>query len=306
MKNEKHRVWLDGHIVDVDDARVSLFTHSLHYGLAVWDGIRAYRRADGISHAFRLREHVERLFNGCRMCFLEPAVSREEMALACCEAVRANGLSEAYVRPMVFVGTGAMGVYAPTNPVHVAVLAWSWQPHLGDGATTRGIRAKISSFARHHPNTALCKAKLTGQYANSSLARAEAKAAGYEEAILLDIHGHVSEASGSNVFLVRSGALYTPDLSSSILEGVTRDTIMTLASELGIAVRQEQLARDQLWTADEIFLTGTAAEIVPVREIDNRRVGAGTVGPITARLQERFFDVTRGSDSSHSEWRLRV
>lgn len=292
--------------MDGNAACVPLMTHSLHYGLSVWDGIRAYRRADASTHIFRLREHIDRLFDSCKMCFLKPAPSRAELSRACIDALRVNQMTEGYLRPMVYVGEGAMGVYAPENPVHTAVLTWSWAAHLGAGAVDSGIRAKVSSFARHHPNAGMTKAKMTGQYANSALARAEAKHAGYDEAILLDVHGFVSEASGSNVFLVRRGVLHTPDLSCSILEGITRDTVITLARELGVQVVEGRITRDQLWTADEVFLTGTAAELVPVREIDDRSIGDATVGALTARLQARYFDVTRGQDPAHAEWRTMV
>ena len=199
-----------------------------------------------------------------------------------------------------------MGIYVPQNPVLTAVIAWRWGAYLGDEALKNGIRAKIGSFARHHINVSLCKAKMNGQYTNSVLAKREAKLGGYDEAILLDANGYVSEGSGENIFVVRRGVLYTPDLSCSILEGVTRDTVITLAREMGISVVECRITRDQLWLADEVFLTGTAAEITPVREVDNRTIGPGTVGPITKQIQARFFDVVRGSDASHPEWLTRV
>jgi len=207
---------------------------------------------------------------------------------------------------MVYVGEGAMGIYAPNNPIRTAIIAWKWGAYLGEEALKSGIRAKISSFARHHINIGLAKAKMTGQYTNSVLAKREAKLAGYDEAILLDASGYVSEGSGENIFAVRKGVLYTPDLSCSILEGITRDTIITLARELGVTVVETRLTRDQLWLADEVFFTGTAAEVTPVREVDNRTVGDGTIGPVTKRIQARFFEVVRGSDTSHPEWLTRV
>jgi len=306
MVEKLKRLWLDGEFVDWDEAKVHILTHSLHYGLAVFDGMRAYRRADGATYIFRLREHVDRLFDGCKLCLLQPRFTRDQVGATCVETLRVNGLADGYIRPMVFIGEGAMGIYVPNNPVRAAVLAWQWGAYLGDEALRNGIRAKISSFARHHINVSLAKAKMCGQYTNSVLAKREAKLAGYDEAILLDANGYVSEGSGENIFVVRRGVLYTPDLSCSILEGITRDTVVTLAHEMGLRLVEGRLTRDQLWLADEVFFTGTAAEITPVREIDNRTVGDGTVGPVTKKIQARFFDIVRGSDGSHPEWLTRV
>ncbi len=306
MVDKAKKIWLDGEFIDWDDANVHILTHSLHYGLAVFDGMRAYRRADGGTYIFRLREHVDRLFDSAKMCLLQPKYTREQIMAVCVDALKVNAMVDGYIRPMVFVGEGAMGIYAPHNPIRTSVLAWTWGAYLGEEALKNGIRTKISSFARHHINVSLAKAKMTGQYSNSVLAKREAKAAGYDEAILLDANGYVSEGSGENIFAVRRGVLYTPDLSCSILEGITRDTILTLAREMGIPVVEGRLTRDQIWLADEVFLTGTAAEVTPVREIDNRTVGDGIVGPITKKLQARFFEIVRGSDASHPEWLTRV
>ncbi len=300
------KIWLDGAIVHSDSARIDILTHSLHYGLAAFEGIRAYRRADGATYVFRLGEHVDRLYESCKMALLAPRVPREAMASACLETLRENAMTEAYLRPIVFVGDGAMGLYAPDNPVRAAVVAWQWGTYLGDEAIARGIRAKVSSFARLHVNVSLAKAKISGQYVNSILAKREAKLGGYDEAILLDTSGYVSEGSGENLFVVRKGVVYTPDLSCSILEGITRDAVITLARELGLPVVETRLTRDQLWLADEVFLTGTAAEVTPVREIDDRAIGSGSVGPVTQRIQARFFEVVRGSDTSHPEWLTRA
>ncbi|MBX3208547.1 MAG: branched-chain amino acid transaminase, partial [Labilithrix sp.] len=292
----------DGELVPWDDAQVHLLTHSFHYGLGAFEGIRCYKRADGKSSIFRLREHIDRLFDTCKMVLLQPKFTREQIMRACADTLKANGLEEGYLRPVVFLGEGAMGIYAPNNPVRATVIAWKWGAYLGDEALKSGIRCKISSFARHHVNVSLAKAKMMGQYTNSVLAKREAKFGGYDEAILLDPTGYVSEGSGENIFLVKKGKLITPDLSSSILEGITRDTVITLAREMGLTVQEGRVTRDQLWLADEVFFTGTAAEITPVREIDNRPVGDGVVGPITKKLQTKFFDVVRGSDASHPEW----
>lgn len=306
MVDKVKKIWLDGEFVDWDDATVHVLTHSLHYGLAVFDGMRAYKRSDGGTYIFRLREHVDRLFDGCKMCLLQPKYTRTQLMNVAIETLRINEMVDGYIRPMVFVGEGAMGIYAPTNPIRTMLLAWTWGAYLGEEALKNGIRTKISSFARHHINVSLAKAKMCGQYANSVLAKREAKLAGYDEAILLDANGYVSEGSGENIFLVKKGVLHTPDLSCSILEGITRDTVITLAREMGVPVVEGRITRDQLWLADEVFFTGTAAEVTPVREIDNRAVGEGLVGPITKKIQARFFDVVRGSDSSHPEWLTRV
>jgi branched-chain amino acid aminotransferase len=306
MVDKVKKVWLDGEFVEWDEAKVHVLTHSLHYGLAAFEGIRAYKRADGGTYVFRLREHIDRLFDTCKMCLLKPEFTREQVMKVCCDTLRVNEMAEGYLRPMVFIGEGAMGIYAPTNPVRTLVAGWKWGAYLGEEALRNGIRTKISSFARHHVNISLAKAKMCGQYTNSVLAKREAKLAGYDEAILLDANGYVSEGSGENIFVIRKGVIHTPDLSCSILEGITRDSVITIARELGLTVVEDRLTRDQLWLAEEIFFTGTAAEVTPVREVDNRTVGDGTVGPITKQIQARFFEVVRGGDTSHPEWLTRV
>ncbi len=306
MVDKLKKIWMDGELVDWDDANVHVLTHSLHYGVAAFEGIRAYKRADGHTYVFRLREHVDRLFDTCKLTLLAPKFTREDVMKACAELLRANSMEDGYLRPMVYMGDGAMGIYAPNNPCRTSVIAWKWGAYLGEEALKTGIRTKISSFARHHINISLAKAKMAGQYTNSVLAKREAKFGGYDEAIMLDANGYVSEGSGENIFLVKKGVLYTPDLASSILEGITRDTVMQLARELGIEVKETRITRDQLWLADEVFFTGTAAEVTPVREVDNRPIGEGTVGPITKRIQERFFDVVRGTDTAHAAWLTKV
>jgi branched-chain amino acid aminotransferase len=306
MVDKLQKIWLDGELVDWDEAKVHILTHSLHYGLGGFEGIRAYKRADGKTYVFRLNEHINRLFDTCKLCLLQPKFTREQIATACLETLRANNMSEGYLRPMIFVGEGAMGIYAPNNPVRATVICWKWGAYLGEEALKKGIRAKISSYARHHINIGLAKAKMMGQYTNSVLAKREAKLGGYDEAILLDSQGYVSEGSGENIFMVKKGVLHTPDLSCSILEGITRETILQLAREEGIAVHEGRITRDQLWLADECFLTGTAAEVTPIREVDDRAIGDGAVGPVTRRLQERFFEIVRGTDTSHPEWLTKV
>jgi len=312
MVDKLKKIWVEGEMVDWDDAQVHVLTHSLHYGIAAFEGIRAYKRAGSASgvgagtHIFRLKEHIQRLADSCKMTLLTPRFTKEQIETACVELLRANGMEEGYLRPLVYLGDGAMGVYAPNNPVRTTVIAWKWGAYLGDEALAKGIRCKISSFARHHINISLAKGKITGQYTNSVLAKREAKLAGYDEAIMLDANGYVSEGSGENLFIVKRGVLITPDLSSSILEGITRDTVLQLAREEGLSVQETRLTRDQLWLADEAFFTGTAAELTPIREVDNRPIGEGGIGPITKRLQARFFDVVRGADTTHPEWLTKV
>ena len=312
MVDKLKKIWVDGEMVNWDDATVHVLTHSLHYGVAAFEGIRAYKRAGSASgvgagtHIFRLKEHIQRLADSCKMTLLTPRFTKEQIETACVELLRANGMEEGYLRPLVYLGDGAMGVYAPNNPVRTTVIAWKWGAYLGDEALAKGIRCKISSFARHHINISLAKGKITGQYTNSVLAKREAKLAGYDEAIMLDAQGYVSEGSGENLFIVKKGVLMTPDLSSSILEGITRDTVLTLARELNIPVQETRITRDQLWLADEAFFTGTAAELTPIREVDNRAIGEGVVGPITKQLQARFFDVVRGADTTHADWLTKV
>lgn len=297
------KFWRDGRLLDWEAAgTVSLLTHTLHYGLGAFEGIRAYQRADGRTHVFRLGEHVQRLFDSARLVLMTPACSREDVEHGCAAVLRENGLSEGYLRPIIYLGEGAMGLLPTDNPVVTAVIVWKWGAYLGADGLERGIRCKVSSFARHSPGSALPRGKIIGQYTNSILAKREAKLGGYDEAILLDSAGLVSEGSGENLFVVQRGRLLTPPLSSSILAGITRDTVITLAKEEGLVVAEEPLTREALYLADEVFLTGTAAEVTPVREVDDRTVGTGTRGEVTRALQARFFDIARGSDDSHPEW----
>jgi branched-chain amino acid aminotransferase len=302
MVQKVKKIWFDGELVEWEEARVHVLTHSLHYGLGAFEGIRAYRRADGRTSIFRLDAHLQRLLDTCRLCMIEPRFSSEELQQACVALLKENGMTEAYLRPIVFVGEGAMGIHVPNNPIRSVIVAWSWGAYLGEEALTKGIRAKISSWQRHHINVSLAKGKIMGQYTNSVLAKREAKLGGYDEAILLDTQGYASEGTGENLFLVKRGCLVTPPLSSSILAGITRETILTLAREEGIPVREDRITRDELYLADEAFFTGTAAEVTPIREVDDRRIGAGAPGPITLRLQRRYFDIVREADDTHPEW----
>jgi branched-chain amino acid aminotransferase len=306
MVDKVKKIWLEGEFVDWDEAKVHVITHTLHYGLGSFEGIRAYKRADGTTAIFRLKEHLERLFDTCRLIMIEPRFSKEQVHEACIQILRENKMDEAYLRPVVYVGDGAMGVYAPNNPIRTMIVAWRWGAYLGAEALEKGIRCKVSSWARHHNSVSLSKGKIMGQYTNSTLAKREAKMAGYDEAILMDVQGYVSEGSGENLFIVKRGKLITPPLSASILEGITRDTVLALAREEGLTVAEEMVTRDQLYLADEVFFTGTAAELTPIREIDDRKIGDGKIGAVTRRLQQRYFEVVKGSDDSHPEWLTKV
>jgi branched-chain amino acid aminotransferase len=302
MVDKVKKVWMEGDLVDWDDAKVHVLTHTLHYGLGAFEGIRAYRRADGRTAIFRLKEHIDRLFDTCKLVVTMPRFTREQILDACVMLLRVNEMDEAYLRPLVYIGDGAMGVYAPDNPIRTMIVAWRWGAYLGQGALERGVRAKLSSWSRHHFQVSLPRGKIMGQYTNGTLAKREVRMAGYDEAILLDTNGYVCEGSGENLFIVKDGRVLTPPLHASILAGVTRDAILTLAREDGIPVAEEMITRDQLYLADEAFFTGTAAEVTPIREVDDRRLDDGQIGPITRRLQQRFFDVVKGSDTSHPEW----
>lgn len=301
------KLWKDGEIVDWKiGGNLSLLTHTLHYGVGAFEGIRAYKRARGDTCVFRLREHIDRLFDSCRLVLIKPRVSSAQVVDGCVAVLRANGLEEAYLRPLILVADGAMGVYAPNNPVASYVMAWKWGAYLGGDALEKGIRCMVSSFSRHHINVSFAKGKLIGQYINSVMAKQTAKLSGFDEAILADVNGYVSEGSGENIFVVKGGTLFTPPLAASILAGITRDTVITLAREDGLTVREEPITRDSLYLADEVFFTGTAAEVTPVREIDHRTIGSGKVGEITRMMQKRYFDIVKGSDDSHPEWLTRV
>jgi branched-chain amino acid aminotransferase len=295
------KIWFDGKLVDWDDANVHVLTHTLHYGLGIFEGIRCYRTAGGGSAVFRLREHVERFFQSAHITQMEIPFSREAVATAILETLRVNGLREGYIRPLAFIGEGAMGLHAVDNPIHVTIVVWPWGAYLGEEGLERGIRAKISSFTRHHVNVSMTKAKVCGYYVNSIMAKREAMKDGYDEAIMLDAEGFVAEASGENVFMVRGGVLRTPP-PTSVLMGITRDAILRFAADKGIPVEERRFTRDELYTADEAFLTGTAAEVTPIRELDNRRIGEGRRGPVTQALQTAFFDVVKGKDPKYRDW----
>jgi branched-chain amino acid aminotransferase len=305
MVEPTKKVWLDGKFVDWKDANVHILTHALHYGFGVFEGMRCYKLSDGASAIFRLELHIRRLFDGLKILALAPPVTQDEMLKACLETVRINGLEECYIRPIVFCGEGTMGLSA-NNPARVAIIAWKWGEYLGEGALENGIRAIISSFNRHHVNVGMVQGKIIGQYITSILAKREAMNMGYGEAIMLDTQGYVAEGTGENIFAARDGVILTPPTTSPILPGVTRDSVIALARDMNLDVREETFTRDYLYICDEVFFTGTAAEITPVSEIDNRRVGTGKPGPITKRLQEAYFDVVRGGNKRYPDWIFRV
>lgn len=298
------KIWMDGSLVDWADAKVHVLTHSLHYGLAAFEGLRCYKGKSG-SAIFKLQEHVDRLFDSAHIGMMTIPYEKKQVAEAIVETVRSNKLEACYIRPLVYVGYGAMGVYPGDNPIKLAIAAWKWGSYLGDDALANGMRACVSSFTRHHVNVSMTRGKISGYYVNSILAKREAKANGYDEAILLDPEGYVSEGTGENIFIVRKGRMKTTPLTS-ILEGITRNAVIELAREQGVVVLEERFTRDEMYIADEVFVTGTAAELTPVREIDKRSIGTGKPGPVTAALQKRFFSIVQGEDSSHDSWLTRV
>jgi branched-chain amino acid aminotransferase len=300
MSDRDGVIWYDGKLVPWRDATTHVLTHTLHYGMGVFEGVRAYKTDTGVA-IFRLREHTERLFNSAHIFMMKMPYDRETLIEAQRQVVRDNKLQGGYIRPIVFYGSEAMGIAATTLSVHVAVAAWPWGAYLGAEGMENGIRVKTSSFTRHHVNVNMCRAKSVTTYANSILSHQEAAHDGYDEALLLDVDGFVAEGSGENVFIVKKGKLYTPDLTSC-LEGITRETILTLAAEAGVPVIEKRITRDEIYTADEAFFTGTAAEVTPIRELDNRAIGGGRRGPITAQLQARFFDCVHGRSPAHASW----
>jgi branched-chain amino acid aminotransferase len=296
------KIWVDGKLVPFADAQVHVLTHTLHYGVGAFEGIRAYKRPDGSGAVFRLNEHIERLFQSCHICTIDVPYTREQIVQACLETLRANKLLEAYLRPIVFLGDGEMGLGSTGMAVRVVVATYEWGAYLGEEGLRRGIRAKTSSFTRGALNSTMSKGKICGQYVTSILAKRDAIKQGFDEAIMLDGNGHVAEATGENVFIVRRGVVYTAPLSSPILAGITRDSIIRIARDLGVEVREQAFTRDELWCADEVFMCGTAAEVTPVREVDHRKIGSGECGAVTKRIQEAFFDTVKGERARYPEW----
>jgi branched-chain amino acid aminotransferase len=305
MADRDGLIWFDGKMVPWRNATTHVLTHTLHYGMGVFEGVRCYKTVDGPA-IFRLRDHTNRFFNSAHIYGMKIPFSKDEIDAAQRACVRENKLESCYIRPIAFYGSHAMGVAAKSNPVLVAIAVWPWGAYLGAEAIERGIRVKTSSYTHHHPNITMCNAKAVGNYTVSILANQEALHDGYEEAMLLDPQGFVCQGSGENVFIVRNGVLATPDLGSGALNGITRDSIMTFARELGIKVEERRIPRDEVYIADEAFFTGTAAEVTPIRELDNRAIGSGTRGPMTAKLQALFFEAVNGRLAEKKHWLAKV
>jgi len=294
-------IWLDGELIPWAEANVHVLTHSLHYGLGVFEGIRAYKCENGKTAVLLLKEHVKRLINSCHIAGINLPYTNNEVRDAIKLLLVKNGLDEAYIRPLVFIGNGTMGIHPKENPIRLTIAAWSWGAYLGDDGVNKGIKAKISSFTRMGVNSFMTKAKICGNYVNSIQAKIEAISLGFDEALLLDNEGYLAEGSGENIFIVRNGMIKTPPLTS-ILEGFTRNCILQISKDKNLTVEQQRFTRDELYIADEVFLTGTAAEITPVREIDFRKIGTGKPGKITKELQTTYFDIIRGKNDKYSEW----
>jgi branched-chain amino acid aminotransferase len=301
MSIKTDKIWLDGKLIHWEDAKVHVLTHALHYGTAYFEGIRCYELADGRSAVFRLPEHMRRLADSGKILGFPLPYTEAQICQAALDVIRANNLKECYIRPLAFVGLGDLGLYAPNNPINVCIAVWPWGAYLGDEGLQKGIRAKISSYTRHHVNVMMTKSKASGNYINSVLAKHEVKKAGYDEAIMLDGEGYVSEASGENIFIVRDRTIKTTPLTS-ILPGITRDSIIRLARDKGYEVFEERFTRDELYTADEAFFTGTAAELTPIREVDDRQIGSGRPGSVTEDVQKTFFDVIKGKNPKYEKW----
>jgi len=304
MSDRDGVIWYDGQLVPWRDATTHVLTHTLHYGLGVFEGVRAYD-AEGGTAIFRLQDHTNRLFRSAHILQMDIPFSKDELNDAQCQVVRENGLNNAYIRPMCFYGAEGMGLRADNLKTHVIMAAWDWGSYLGEEGLEKGIRIRTSSYTRHHVNITMCKAKSNGNYTNSILSLQEARADGYDEALLLDPEGFVAEGSGENIFITRDNIVYTPELTSA-LDGITRDTIIHFIDELGLKLVEKRITRDEVYIADEAFFTGSAAEVTPIRELDNRQIGDGGRGPITTQLQTMYFDQIHGRRTSHPEWLTRV
>ncbi|MBL6695113.1 MAG: branched-chain amino acid transaminase [Luminiphilus sp.] len=295
------QIWLDGELVPWQEARVHVLTHTFHYGLGVFEGVRAYKTESQVTCIFRLHEHTDRLFRSAKILQMDMPWDKQALNEAQCEVVRVNELEEGYLRPMCFLGSEGMGLRADNLKTHVMVAAWPWPSYMDPEARDRGIAVRTSSYTRHHVNITMCKAKANGNYINSIMALREALDSGCEEALMLDNEGYVAEGSGENFFMVRDGVIYTPDLTSC-LDGITRNAIFKIAADEGYQVREKRITRDEVYICDEAFFTGTAAEVVPIRELDRRQIGEGSRGPVTEKLQGIYFDAVRGRSSRYAEW----
>lgn len=301
MDDRDGKIWMDGELVDWRDAKIHVLTHTLHYGCGAFEGVRAYKTDKGPA-IFRLQEHTERFFNSAKILRMKLPFTPEQLNEAQCEVIRANNLDSGYIRPLCWVGSQRLGVSTKGNTFHVMVAAWPWGAYLGDEGLAKGIRVKTSSYTRHHVNITMTQAKAVSNYTNSILANQEATDDGYDEALLLDASGFVSEGAGENLFLVKGGVIYTPDLSAGALNGITRNTVFHIAKDLGLEVVQKRITRDEVYISDETFFTGTAAEVTPIRELDRIEIGAGRRGPITEKIQAAFFDIVNGRDPRYAHW----
>jgi len=301
MSDRDGKIWMDGQLVDWRDAKIHVLTHTLHYGCGAFEGVRAYQTARGTA-IFRLKEHTERLFNSAKILRMDIPFTLEQAIQAQIDVVRANGFDSCYIRPLTWIGDKKLGVSPRGNTIHLMVAAWPWGAYLGEEGMKKGIRVKTSSYTRHHVNITMCNAKAVSNYTNSILANLEVTADGYDEALLLDPQGFVSEGAGENIFIVRDGVLYTPDLSSGALNGITRKTVFAICEDLGLTIREKRITRDEVYIADEAFFTGTAAEVTPIRELDGVTIGPGQRGPITERIQNAFFDIVGGRNPKYAHW----
>lgn len=298
-------IWMDGQMVDWRDAKIHVLSHTLHYGCGAFEGVRAYNTANGTA-IFRLREHTERLFNSAKILRMKIPFTTEEVMQAQLEVIRANKLESCYLRPLTWIGSEKLGVSPKGNKIHLMIAAWNWGAYLGEEGMKRGIRVKTSSYTRHHPNITMIHAKAVSNYTNSILANMEATDDGYDEALLLDPTGFVSEGAGENLFIVRHGKIYTPDSSAGALNGITRNTIFAICQDLGLELKEKPITRDEIYIADEAFFTGTAAEVTPVRELDRLQIGSGSRGPITEKIQSAFFDIVNGRNPKYADWLSKV
>ena len=300
MDDRDGKIWFNGQLIEWRDAKTHVLTHTLHYGMGVFEGVRAYETAEGPA-IFRLQEHTKRLFNSAKILGMKLPYTQDEINQAHIDVVKANNLHSCYFRPMAYYGAAKLGVAPQADDVQVILAAWPWGAYLGEEGMKRGIRVRVSSFTRHHPNIHMIKAKANGNYLNSILANTEATRDGYDEAILLDAQGYVAEGSGENIFVVNEGRLYTPALDVA-LDGITRKSVIAIAEEMGLPVIEKRITRDELYAADDVFFTGTAAEVTPIREIDNREIGIGERGPITTEIQQRYFDIVEGKNPAYRHW----
>ncbi|MBF0337202.1 MAG: branched-chain amino acid transaminase [Nitrospirae bacterium] len=300
MVEKTDKIWMDGKLVAWDDATVHVLTHTLHYGMGIFEGIRCYKTPKGPA-IFRLKEHVRRLFDSAHILQMVIPFSKDDIEAAIVECVKINGLQECYIRPFVYIGYGAMGVHPKGNPINVSISSWAWGSYLGEDGVKNGIRVKTSSFIRNHVNSNMSRGKISGYYVNSQLAKREALSMGFDEALLLDAEGYVAEGAGENIFVVRNGVIKTTPLTS-ILEGITRDSVITIAANEKVPLEEKRFTRDELYISDEAFFTGTAAEVTPIREVDSRKIGSGKPGSVTKRIQEIFFDSVHGLVDKYSHW----